>query len=285
MKQTVTVGVDPELFVFNKKLKQFVSGHDIFPGTKEMPFEIGPGAIQVDGVAFEFNIMPARNKREFRRAISTMIKIGQKMLKEKSNELQFVVEPTAIFDKKYFDSLPPYSKLLGCSPDFCAYTGTPNDPPETTEPFRTGSGHVHVGWDAESSPSDVSHFYDCCEATKELDCSLFLPSLIWDKDEKRRSLYGNIGAFRPKTYGVEYRSLSNKWLSDSELIDWVYDTTVATFNANEGNEWLSKDKDVKRKIEYFRSGGKFRDEDLTQYSFMLNARYGIPVLPEEYCIG
>lgn len=280
--EQVTVGADPEFFVFNKKTKAYVSGHDLFPGTKEAPYEIGPGAIQVDGVAFEFNIQPARTRKEFRRAIKTMVQLGQKMLKEKSNDLQFAIEPTAVFEKSYFEALPPQPKLLGCSPDYSAYTGGANESPETTEPFRTGSGHVHVGWDAESDPADIQHFYDCCNFVKELDCSLFLPSLIWDKDEKRRSLYGNIGAFRPKFYGVEYRSLSNRWLADPDLIDWVYDSVIATWNANEDNHWLTKDKDIQRKITHYQSGGKFRDEDLLTYTEMLSDRYGIPEFPEAY---
>jgi hypothetical protein len=38
-------------------------------------------------------------------------------------------------------------------------------------------------------------------------------------------MYGKAGAFRPKTYGVEYRSLSNKWIFDNKLVDIVYKLT------------------------------------------------------------
>jgi hypothetical protein len=46
-----------------------------------------------------------------------------------------------------------------------------------------------------------------------LDLRLAVPSLIWDKDKKRRLLYGKAGCFRPKPYGMEYRTLSNAWLN------------------------------------------------------------------------
>jgi hypothetical protein len=38
----------------------------------------------------------------------------------------------------------------------------------------------------------------------------------------RKKLYGKAGAFRPKSYGVEYRTLSNFWIFEEKYIDWVY---------------------------------------------------------------
>jgi hypothetical protein len=65
-------------------------------------------------------------------------------------------------------------------------------------------------------------------ATKQLDWSLGLGSMLFDNNpaaKKRRSLYGAAGCFRPKSYGVEYRTLSNSWLASKELMEWVFATT------------------------------------------------------------
>jgi len=44
---------------------------------------------------------------------------------------------------------------------------------------------------------------------------------------------------RYKPYGVEYRSLSNFWLSSDDLMSWVYDTTLwATSNLGMLPEFL-----------------------------------------------
>ena len=56
-------------------------------------------------------------------------------------------------------------------------------------------------------------------------CDLFLgvPSVLMDEGELRKQLYGKAGAFRPKPYGVEYRTLSNFWVFDPKLVGWVHD--------------------------------------------------------------
>jgi hypothetical protein len=45
---------------------------------------------------------------------------------------------------------------------------------------------------------------------------------LWDNDTMRRKMYGRYGAFRPKSYGVEYRALSNAWVRDPDLYDFIY---------------------------------------------------------------
>jgi hypothetical protein len=46
-----------------------------------------------------------------------------------------------------------------------------------------------------------------------------------DDGEMRKQLYGKAGAFRAKPYGVEYRTLSNFWIFNDNLIRWVWNNT------------------------------------------------------------
>jgi hypothetical protein len=46
------------------------------------------------------------------------------------------------------------------------------------------------------------------------------------KGAKRRGLYGKRGAYRPKSYGVEYRTLSNFWVGHPALCDWAWRATA-----------------------------------------------------------
>ena len=53
-----------------------------------------------------------------------------------------------------------------------------------------------------------------------------LPAVLIDTDKQRRKLYGKAGSMRHKDYGVEYRTVSNFWLSSQELTPWGYDRTL-----------------------------------------------------------
>lgn len=58
-----TLGADPEIFVGRQG--QFFSAHDLIPGNKRRPHPVDKGAVQVDGMALEFNIDPASSYEEF----------------------------------------------------------------------------------------------------------------------------------------------------------------------------------------------------------------------------
>jgi hypothetical protein len=140
---------------------------------------------------------------------------------------EIYVEPVADFGLEYIEAQPDEAKELGCSPDFNAYTKMANPRPDANTPFRTASGHVHIGWtNAPVDINDEGHLEACRALTKSLDVWLGMVSLIWDKDDRRRSLYGAAGAFRPKPYGMEYRVLSNKWIADPILRKTVYNNTI-----------------------------------------------------------
>lgn len=215
----VLVGADPEVFLRDSH-GRLVSAHDILPGTKEEPHKVPYGAVQVDGVAAEFNIDPASTESEFVRNISEVVT----SLKSKIPGLTLHIEPYATFDKGYFSSLPDKTRELGCNPDYNAWTGEVNPAPDGLTSTRTASGHLHIGWCKDVSPMSRFHFEDCRSLVKQLDYFLGMYSLMWDEDDTRRKMYGMAGAFRPKSYGVEYRVLSNTWLKSPRLQKWIYNT-------------------------------------------------------------
>lgn len=229
------IGADPEIFVKHKE-KGSISAHELIPGTKKDPFKVQAGAVQIDGTALEFNIEPAATAREFVLNIKTVMHRLDEMIREKDPNLQFDISPTVIYAKALFAKLPDYAIELGCEPDFNAYTGVENERPDSSalkglETMRTASGHVHIGWTDGADRFSPAHFEDCRLLTSLLDWTLGNASRGWDWDSKRSRLYGKPGAFRPKPYGMEYRVLSNRWLSDPKLAEFVFETTrkVATF--------------------------------------------------------
>lgn len=210
-KEGFTFGCDPEGFVVNE------DGVAVFPefipGTKEAPFPVKFGAVQRDGMAAEFNIDPARTFEEFNRNISAVIGQMEKML-PKGHRLQW--SPTMTFSPEVWEKTPAEAKELGCTPDFDAWTGEVNPPPDTTdyETLRTASGHLHIGWTEDGDVGDIQHLLSCRDLVKQLDWYLGGWSLTADPDPIRRALYGKAGACRYKPYGVEYRVLSNFWVAE-----------------------------------------------------------------------
>ncbi len=212
------VGCDPEAFLRNTN--GLISAHGMIPGNKETPHPVDDGAIQVDGMAVEFNINPANSIEEFVKNVNSVMK---QLVQHLPEGCRLDLSPTAQFGKEYIDSQPMDAKELGCSPDNNAYLeGAENPKPNPEVPFRTAAGHVHIGWTDGMSTDNPEHMDTCVELIKILDLVLGVPSVLVDPDTQRRDLYGAAGAFRAKDYGVEYRTLSNFWLKSESHMKWVY---------------------------------------------------------------
>lgn len=229
----IKIGADPEVFVVNSEGK-FRSAHGLIPGTKAEPFRVDRGAVQVDGMALEFNIDPAGSEDEFATNIFAVLRQLEDMIRPKGYSI--VIQPTAVFNGNHFRAQPDEAKELGCEPDFSAYTLAENPKPDNKRPMRTAAGHVHIGFTEGADTADETHRLRCAALVKHLDVYLGIPSLLWDADTKRRAMYGCAGAFRPKPYGMEYRTLSNQWLKSEELTRYVYRQTRAAVDALIGGE-------------------------------------------------
>ena len=214
------IGADPEVFL--KRGEDFYSGYGVIPGTKVNPFPVNKGAVQVDGMALEFNINPAASDEEFLININTVLDELKKMV---PTGFDVTVSPVAMFSPEHMDEQPEEAKVLGCDPDFNAYTMTANPRPDQHPVMRTAAGHVHIGWTEDADVNDKAHFLSCCMLSKQLDAFLGVPSVLLDPDVERKKMYGRAGAFRPKSYGTEYRVLSNFWLKSPKLIKWVFNNT------------------------------------------------------------
>lgn len=206
-----TFGCDPELFIMNNDTEEFISAEGIIPGTKEEPHKVPGGAVQLDGIAAEFNIDPAETFEQFNTNISLVIRNMSKML-PKGHSL--IATPSVTLSQKEWDKTSEKSRELGCTPDFNAWTSEVNTPPDGNiiPRMRTGSGHLHIGWTQGKALSDEEHLHNCNDLVKQFDWYLGAWSVAQDRSPVRRSLYGKAGACRYKDYGVEYRVLSNFWV-------------------------------------------------------------------------
>jgi len=231
----LTIGADPEVFLRDTKTKKLISAAGLFPGTKNEPFKVMHGAVQVDGMAAEYNIDPCSSANEFLAKNLAVLAQLRDIIKSLNPELEFefVFSPIAKFGKEMIDAQPLENRILGCTPDYNAWKGGEENPiPDADMPFRTASGHIHLGWGSDYDINDPEHIEACCMMAKQLDVSMLASIFVTEGKDgyERRKLYGKAGAFRPKSYGMEYRSPSNVWLRNTASIQSMFTMAHSAFN-------------------------------------------------------
>jgi hypothetical protein len=142
--------------------------------------------------------------------------------------LDLVCTPSMFFPPESLQSRQ--AQVFGCEPDFNAWEMCENNvdrsDPEIAN-LRTAGGHIHVSFlENGATPSLEAGI----RLVKVLDVTLGLPSILRDPDSTRRLLYGKAGAFRPKPYGIEYRTLSNFWAGDAENTYWAFEGVENAIN-------------------------------------------------------
>jgi Phage phiEco32-like COOH.NH2 ligase-type 2 len=220
-----TFGCDPEVFV--KKRGTAVSAYGLIPGTKKQPHPVSGGAIHVDGMVLEINTDTvalgsfstsyyAENRAVFEDFELKFSEVLAELRSALAKKYTMVVTPTQEFSEKVLREQPEEALALGCEADYNAYTLEANPRPDGDVNFRTGAGHIHVGWGKDIDVYNPDHFKICAEFIKVMDSTVGLYMTILDPCPKRRELYGKAGTFRPKSYGVEYRTPSNVWIKNKK---------------------------------------------------------------------
>lgn len=212
-------GSDPEFMLM--KDGEYYSAIAIVQGDITSRIEIEGHQFYWDNVLAECAIKASFSKEEAVENFYQCFKHYAELVKP----YQLVTQASQNYPEK--ELLDFKCRVAGCFPDTCAYTLKAMMPPkgiiENTS-FRTCGGHVHIG--AEILQSDK---WESIIGVRLFDLFLGIPSLFMDKDPtaaKRRMLYGQAGRFRPKPYGLEYRSLSNFWLASPKLVELIYDLSA-----------------------------------------------------------
>lgn len=223
----VTIGADPELFIINSKTKKVVSSIGLIPGEKGKPYrskDMPQGfGLEIDNILGEFNIPPARSRQDFINSIEYMKDYIRKFVQKKNPDYDILCASSMIVDEDQLQS--DEAKLFGCSVDYNVYTQAPNRKPDVpTDGLRSAGFHIHIGYDNPNVETSLN-------LIKYLDFYVGLPSVLKDKDTRRRSLYGKAGCFRLCSYGCEYRVLSSYFINSTELISEVYDNVMQAISA------------------------------------------------------
>ena len=211
------VGADPELFLKDGS-GRFISAVGKFGGTKREPKPLGrlEGCfVQEDNALVEFNIPPCIDRNAFKSFIALCI--SEISLQARHQGYELAIVPSAEFEDDQLDS--EQARSFGCDPDFNVWTMSENPPPSSpNRNLRSAGGHIHLEWSGT----------DKIGIARAMDLFLGCPSILYDPDLRRRSLYGKAGAVRFKPYGVEYRTLSNFWIAG--YTDMIWEQLLQAFN-------------------------------------------------------
>lgn len=225
----LTIGADPEVFIFNKDLNSHVPIFGMLGGTKKNPMPVdGPVkgfSVQEDNVMAEYNIPPATNKKEF-------IEYNQFMLEALSI---FIPENCIISEEcfvEFSDKQLNHLKAMefGCEPSLNAYTLDVFSPEINVAytNFRAAGGHIHLGFKEHECKETKIKLIQALDKT--VGIRSYLEDFKKNTDINRFYSYGAFGNFRETEFGIEYRTTSNWWLKSSKTMSEVYDLVQEAFN-------------------------------------------------------
>lgn len=223
-----TIGSDPELFICNNKTKKVVSAIDKIPGHKDDPFTDGLPegfGLQTDNILAEFNIPPVTEEREFIHNIEFMKDFIRSKVKEINPDFDVLCQASSKVPAKELKH--PQAREFGCDPDFCIYSKGPNVVGNAARStLRSAGFHIHIGYPEHNIDTSLTML-------RYIDAFVGIPSLLYDTDTERRSLYGKAGCFRLQPYGFEYRTLSSFWIANPSRLRFIWKQVMYALHAYE----------------------------------------------------
>jgi hypothetical protein len=168
-------------------------------------------------VACELNPIPASSETEFSsNFLNLKDEVEDKLLCNKGMSL--VVKTSHEFSHEQLNYRE--AQEFGCDGDFTIWEHI--QPPVMRDPYslvRSAGGHIHIAIDGLNQANLAT-------VISRLDLLISVPLVLLDPDKLRRQSYGKAGCYRPKPYGIEYRTPSNVWCGSDELRRWVYRQVV-----------------------------------------------------------
>ena len=200
---TITIGHDSEFGLSQQG--STVSALDVLE-REDYP----EGSLFPDNFNCEIAITPVKTLKDFHLKTESLLN----RVIDKGFDL--IMEPMITYPAT--SMFHPDAMTSGCNPDFNAYTHQENTAPDFSKmiPERSCGAHIHAGIDG----------LDPYEFTKWMDLLVAIPLLCIELPSRRRSMYGAAGCLRVKPYGSEYRTLSNVWLDDKALREFVWEGTM-----------------------------------------------------------
>ena len=229
------IGADVEFLLFDNSVGRVTPSCGLFGGTKDKPLKVEDYegyTFHEDNVTLEMGIPPAKNRNEFYKCLSTARMLASNIAHRANNDLSLYDKSYAEFAARDLDN--DKAREIGCDEDFSAYNDDPYSPRaiglQDLGNFRYAGAHIHV---------DLPEWMPAHIAAQFMDLFVCVPAIAHEQDQQRgrREAYGRPGLFRPKDYGVEYRSMSSNIMSNDDTLFGI------TYNVGRFYQQVSKGLD------------------------------------------
>lgn len=224
------LGADPELFVEDgdgKLLPAFK-----FLGSKSNP-TIGPSFVEAygmdvgrrniywDGFQCEFDVYPEGCLSHVIDSIRAGLLGTQIAAREVCPKAKLSIQSVYPIAQQILEEEDEKFVQFGCNPSLNVYGLSGKREDGRLVPFRAAGGHIHLGI-GHKDPEVVTRIIKGLDAIVGVMCVSLFASF---DSPVRREYYGLPGEYRKPAHGLEYRTLSNGWLSHPTITNMTFDLT------------------------------------------------------------
>lgn len=225
------MGCDPEFFF--KKDGEIVGAEKFIPKDGivfDNGWDSNKSKFIIDGVQAELNPRPNNCRANLANEIKACFQTLKKEMAKKAGEGFTLDFSRAVeISKDKLMELDEKSRKFGCAPSKSVYRNSAGvniaqvDPSEYR--VRAAGGHIHIGFERKGSNLHTALVDDCVRTVKMLDILVGNTCVLVDRDPaniERRKVYGRAGEYRLPPHGLEYRTLSNFWLTSYPLMSMAF---------------------------------------------------------------
>lgn len=223
------LGCDPEFFF---KSKGEVIGAEKFIPEEGIAHDANHGGQSkfiIDGVQAELNPSPSNCRANLANEIAACFNMLSKQITKSGKDISVDFSRTIEISKENLMELNEKAREFGCAPSMstnkkkAAIKINKIDPMEYR--IRAAGGHIHIGKTDFNKGLTRALTTDHIKTVNMLDILCGNTAVLVDRDEgniERRKVYGRAGEFRLPEHGLEYRTLSNFWLTAYPLMSFSF---------------------------------------------------------------
>lgn len=243
-----TVGTDPEIFGVDAKGSVIPAW--TYLGSKDNPDQYASlgghhkGTTYWDGFQAEFTT-PAGISclAQMSDAVQAGLKSVYTALIAKNPKARLSIASVLPVSPKVLEKASEEHVAFGCAPSKNVYGLQGNVRDGRDVPYRFAGGHIHMGLEVKTE-----EYLRGLVRTMDSVLGVACVSMFATVDNPiRRQFYGLAGEYRTPPHGLEYRVLSNAWLSHPLMMHMVFDLARAAAGmANDGfsSVWNATEKET-----------------------------------------